>query len=212
MARATRLLQHLSFLVHRRASLRAGTLCAPATIAMSSRLTQTTKEGIGKQLLVVDSIGPGDACRQRMEDSLSADVRVKNAKIRMQERGSKMMAEQGIQGGHGKRRTLEQIENQAMVQDDPDELAKLFAEYREEYLKEWDRAERAVRGCGRAERSRRSDRRERQSQVMRRPMGRCRWARLRGTSAQRSSRGTMSTTSSCRSTWCRGPGPRKWGT
>lgn len=60
---------------------------------------------------------------------------VENAKIRMQERSKNVMVEQGIQGGDGKRRKLEQLEHQAMVVEDPNNLAKLFEEYREEYLK-----------------------------------------------------------------------------
>jgi hypothetical protein len=75
-------------------------------------------------------------CRQRIEAELASDIRVKNAKVRMQERTTKMKADPKEQGDTGKRRKLEDIEDQAMKEEDPDKLAKLFEQYRAEYIGE----------------------------------------------------------------------------
>ena len=74
-------------------------------------------------------------CRQRLEEVLTSDVRVRNARIRMQERTAKFNANDEEPECAAKRRKLEDIENQAMVEKDSEKLAKLFEEYREEYLK-----------------------------------------------------------------------------
>jgi hypothetical protein len=69
-------------------------------------------------------------CRARMEEVLAKDVRVKNAKARLQERGARVMNEQG----EAKRRRLAEIEDEAMKEEDPVKLADLFEKYRVEYL------------------------------------------------------------------------------
>ena len=73
-------------------------------------------------------------CRQRLEEVLTSDVRVRNARIRMQERTAKFNANDEEPECAAKRRKLEDIENQAMVEKDLEKLAKLFEEYREEYI------------------------------------------------------------------------------
>ena len=73
-------------------------------------------------------------CRQRIEGALASDIRVKNAKVRMQERAAKVKADPKEQGDGAKRRKLEDIEDQAMKEEDLDKLAKLFEQYRVEYL------------------------------------------------------------------------------
>ena len=74
-------------------------------------------------------------CRQRLEEVLTSDVRVRNARIRMQERTAKFNANDEEPKCAAKRRKLEDIENQATVEKDSEKLAKLFEECREEYLK-----------------------------------------------------------------------------
>lgn len=53
-------------------------------------------------------------CRKRMEAVLKGDVRLENAKARLQERSKRM--EEGMEGAQGRstRRTLEEIEGRAM--------------------------------------------------------------------------------------------------
>ena len=58
---------------------------------------------------------------------------MRNAKVRMQERSAKVRADQG---DGAKRRRLEDIEDRAMKEEDPDKLANLFEQYRAEYLGE----------------------------------------------------------------------------
>ena len=76
-------------------------------------------------------------CRRRMEKLLEEDLRVKNAKIRLGERSRKAREEQDQDESHdpqdSKRRRLEDIENAAMAEEDPEKLAVLFEQYREEY-------------------------------------------------------------------------------
>ena len=74
------------------------------------------------------------ACRARMEEALASDIRVKNAKVRLQERGERMKKGKGGMDESAKRK-LERIEGQALVEEDPQELNKLFEQYRLEYLK-----------------------------------------------------------------------------
>ena len=85
-------------------------------------------------------------CRRRMEKLLEDDVRVKNAKERLREKGRRLRGEPSTGGGDGERRKLHKIENQAMTEEDPEKLAKLFEDYRTEYLKEQaDREEAEVK-------------------------------------------------------------------
>ena len=77
-------------------------------------------------------------CRARMEKALGSDIRIKNAKARTQEKATKMRKEKGEDKDDVKRRKLEEIENQAMQEEDPDKLADLFEKYRTEYIKERD--------------------------------------------------------------------------
>ena len=54
-------------------------------------------------------------CRQRLEELLTSDARVRNARIRMQERTAKFNANYEEPKSAAKRRKLKDIENQAMV-------------------------------------------------------------------------------------------------
>ena len=72
-----------------------------------------------------------DHCRRRMEKHLEEDVRVQNAKVRLGERGKKRK-EAGIEES----KKLQDIEEAAMQEEDPEKLKALFEEYRQEYLKE----------------------------------------------------------------------------
>ena len=60
-------------------------------------------------------------CRQRLGGT--------TARIRMQERTAEVKASEGGHGGSGDRKRLEGIENQAMVEEDPEKLANLCGEY-----------------------------------------------------------------------------------
>ena len=73
-------------------------------------------------------------CRNRMETALSSDIRVKNAKARMQERSAKMKRSPDEVPDTAKRRKLEDIEDQVMKEEDPTKIAELFDRYRAEYL------------------------------------------------------------------------------
>ena len=66
-----------------------------------------------------------------MEKHLEADQRIKNAKVRLEERARKMQHE-GISESQG----LKDTEEAALGEEDPAKLNKLFEEYREKYLKE----------------------------------------------------------------------------
>ena len=76
-------------------------------------------------------------CRVRMEGILHKDIRIKNAKARMQERGTKVLEniaeDQGEGEGKQKRRRLGDLEDQAMAEEDPDKLNEIFEQYRKEY-------------------------------------------------------------------------------
>ena len=96
------------------------------------------------------------ACRERMEALLDADIRIKNAKVRLQERVKRKAEEDeektkkkkpdeeqekakrksNEEGGDSKKRKLDEIEDQAMREEDPVKLTELFEEYRREYLKD----------------------------------------------------------------------------
>ena len=65
-------------------------------------------------------------CRNRMETALSSDIRVKNAKARMQERSAKMKSSLNEVPDTAKRRKLEDIEDQVMKEEDPTKIAELF--------------------------------------------------------------------------------------
>ena len=68
-----------------------------------------------------------------MED----DSRIKNAKARLSDKGRRMREEKEPEGEEGekddKRRRLQEMEERAMVEEDPEKLAKLFEDYRVEY-------------------------------------------------------------------------------
>ena len=69
------------------------------------------------------------ACRSRMEEALASDIRVKNAKVRLQERGARV--QKGKEEVDEKmKRKLKHIEDQALVEEGPQELNRLFEEYR----------------------------------------------------------------------------------
>ena len=74
-------------------------------------------------------------CRKRMEKILEVDLRVKYARARLEERGRKLREERHEPDSEvdQKRRKLEGIEEAAMKEEDPKELAKLFEEYRKVY-------------------------------------------------------------------------------
>ena len=73
-----------------------------------------------------------------MEKILETDIRVKNAKIRLQERGLKVKADDVTTDDTTKRRRLDDLEDQAMREDDPVKLSEIFERYRTEYLKARD--------------------------------------------------------------------------
>jgi len=76
-------------------------------------------------------------CRDRMEKILASDIRVKNARARLQERGAKLKAttRNDDDNDRTKRRRLDELEEQAMVEDDPNKLNDIFEKYRQEYMK-----------------------------------------------------------------------------
>ena len=77
-------------------------------------------------------------CRDRLETILDKDIRIKNAKARLQERGAKIKANNETtttNDDNAKRRRLDDLEDQAMKEEDPEKLNNIFEEYREEYLK-----------------------------------------------------------------------------
>ena len=96
------------------------------------------------------------ACRERMEALLDADIRIKNAKVRLQERVKRKAEEDeetlkkkkpdeeqenakrksNEEEGDSKKRKLDEIEDQAMREENPAKLTELFEEYRREYLKD----------------------------------------------------------------------------
>ena len=72
-------------------------------------------------------------CRRRMEKVLENDLRVMNARARLKER-SRMLQEETVCGqDSAKKQRLDDIEEQAMQEEDPEKLAALFEEYRKEY-------------------------------------------------------------------------------
>lgn len=78
--------------------------------------------------MFVDLVGAGlqphsQSCRRRMEEALAAGALVKNARIRMQEWNKKVEKAQEDDDNGSKRRRLEEIEGQAMAEEDPDKLA-----------------------------------------------------------------------------------------
>ena len=76
-------------------------------------------------------------CRDRMEGILSRDTRAKNAKARLQERGTKVktknFADNDGDEDRGKRRRLGELEEQAMMEEDLEKLNDIFKKYRQEY-------------------------------------------------------------------------------
>ena len=84
------------------------------------------------------------ACRERIEKELSTDIRIKNAKVRLQERvkrkteegeGEKTAEKEDKAETDMKKRRLDEIEDQAMREENPEKLSELFEEYRREYIK-----------------------------------------------------------------------------
>ena len=65
------------------------------------------------------------ACRARVETILDADIRVKNAKVRLKERGCKM-ERKGKDLDEVAKRKLDQIEEKALAEEDPQKLSELF--------------------------------------------------------------------------------------
>ena len=77
-------------------------------------------------------------CRSRMEQKLEKDVRIRNAKIRLKEVSQRQRDEKKDQEDEeqqAKKRRLQEIEDQAMIEEDPDKLAMLFELYRAEYFR-----------------------------------------------------------------------------
>ena len=85
------------------------------------------------------------ACRERIEKELGTDIRIKNAKVRLQERvkrkteeeeeGEKTTEEGDKVEADVKKRRLDELEDQAMREENPEKLSELFEEYRREYIK-----------------------------------------------------------------------------
>ena len=69
-----------------------------------------------------------------METALSSDIRVKNAKARMEERSARRKKSPNEVPDTAKRRKLEDIEDQVMEEENPTQIAELFDRYRAEYL------------------------------------------------------------------------------
>ena len=76
-------------------------------------------------------------CRGRMEKLLEKDIRIMNAKARLQERQRRHRERDGDEaaGRETKRLRSEEIENQAMNEENPDKLTKLFEDYRSECIR-----------------------------------------------------------------------------
>ena len=72
-------------------------------------------------------------CRNSMETVLSSDIRVKNAKARMEERSARRKNSPNEVPDTAKRRKLEDIEDQVMKEENPTKV-ELFDRYRAEYL------------------------------------------------------------------------------
>ena len=86
-------------------------------------------------------------CRRRMEALLKDDLRIKNAKTRLEERGRRLGEEEPDkdEGKDKKRRKLKDIEKETLQEQDPAKLGKLFEEYRVEYQKrEAEKGEKGV--------------------------------------------------------------------
>ena len=82
-----------------------------------------------------------DHCRRRMEKLLESDIRVQNAKVRLGEKSKNirenMAEEKGDEDEKAlKKRRLDDIEEAAMMEQDPEKLSNLFEEYRQEYMQE----------------------------------------------------------------------------
>ena len=71
-----------------------------------------------------------------MEKLLEKDIRIMNAKARLQERQRRHRESDGDEaaGRETKRLRLEETENQAMNEENPDKLTKLFEDYMSEYI------------------------------------------------------------------------------
>ena len=65
---------------------------------------------------------------------MSSDIRIRNAKVRLQERGVRVNKGIGNVEVAAKMR-LEELEEQTLKEDDPKKMAELFENYRKEYLK-----------------------------------------------------------------------------
>jgi hypothetical protein len=67
-----------------------------------------------------------------LETILDKDIRIKNAKARLQERGTKLKANDPTAtttfNDNAKRRRLDDLEDQAMKEEDPEKLNKIFEE------------------------------------------------------------------------------------
>ena len=79
-------------------------------------------------------------CRHRLEKLLEDDSRIKNAKARLSDKGRRIREDKEQEEGEGegsddKRRRLQEMEERAMVEEDPEKLNKLFEDYRVEYQK-----------------------------------------------------------------------------
>lgn len=73
------------------------------------------------------------ACRARMEKASEGCARVEHTKIRLRERVGRSEAEKSEgEQVQTKRRKLEDIEGNAMEEEDPSKLAELFEEYHQE--------------------------------------------------------------------------------
>ena len=78
-----------------------------------------------------------EQCRGRMEKLLEKDIRIMNAKVRLEERLRRHRESDGDEaaGREAKRLRLEEIENQAMNEENLDKLTKLFEDYRSESIR-----------------------------------------------------------------------------
>ena len=77
-----------------------------------------------------------DQCRQRIEKLLEDDVRVKNAKVRLEERGKRVRGEPNGEQVDIKKAQLDDLGAQAMSENDQSRLGEVYSKYRAIYT-EW---------------------------------------------------------------------------
>ena len=77
-----------------------------------------------------------DQCRQRIEKLLEVDVRIKNAKVRLEERGKRVRGEPNGEQIDIKKAQLDDLEAQAMSENGQAKLGEIYSKYLAIYT-EW---------------------------------------------------------------------------